>query len=85
MTVRFGDFEWDEAKARVNQRKHGVTFLEAVTVFLDPLGLDLVDDEHANRWILVGRSALHRTLLVVYATSRGRYTANHQRASRNTP
>ena len=30
-------FEWDEAKATENQRKHGVSFEEAVTVFDDPL------------------------------------------------
>ena len=28
-TFRFGDFEWDEAKARANLRKHGVSFSEA--------------------------------------------------------
>ncbi|MCF7855902.1 MAG: BrnT family toxin, partial [Candidatus Pacebacteria bacterium] len=28
-------FEWDEAKNRANKRKHGVTFEEAQTVFLD--------------------------------------------------
>ena len=26
------DFEWDEAKAEANERKHGVSFAEAVTV-----------------------------------------------------
>jgi len=35
-------FEWDEAKAAENQRKHGVSFEEAVTVFDDPL-FDLQD------------------------------------------
>jgi hypothetical protein len=35
-TFRFGDFEWDEAKARANLRKHGVSFSEAATCFLDP-------------------------------------------------
>jgi uncharacterized protein len=29
------DFEWDEIKARTNQRKHGVSFLEATEVFSD--------------------------------------------------
>ena len=35
-TFRFGDFEWDETKARANLRKHGVSFAEAATCFLDP-------------------------------------------------
>ena len=30
-------FEWDPKKARLNLRKHGVSFDEAVTVFYDPL------------------------------------------------
>jgi len=47
-------FEWDPAKARTNQRKHGVTFEEAVNVFDDPRALveqDRTDDES-------GRAAL---------------------------
>ena len=39
-TVRFeaGDltFEWDDAKARANRKKHGVSFEEAATVFSIP-------------------------------------------------
>jgi uncharacterized DUF497 family protein len=30
-------FEWDENKARLNLRKHRVTFIEAISVFEDPL------------------------------------------------
>lgn len=29
-------FSWDEKKAEANLRKHGVSFDEAATVFLDP-------------------------------------------------
>ncbi len=35
-TIRAGDFEWDSAKAAANVRKHGVSFAEAISVFLDP-------------------------------------------------
>jgi hypothetical protein len=31
------DYEWDPEKDRINQQKHGVSFAEASTVFLDPL------------------------------------------------
>jgi len=31
------EFEWDEAKAAANERKHGVTFAEAAPTFADPL------------------------------------------------
>jgi uncharacterized DUF497 family protein len=66
-TITVGEFEWDSRKAEANARKHGVTFEEAVTVFLDPLALDLVDDLDPDRWIVIGRSSFDRTLLVVYA------------------
>jgi uncharacterized DUF497 family protein len=31
------EFDWDPAKFEQNLRKHGVTFIEAATVFGDPL------------------------------------------------
>jgi uncharacterized DUF497 family protein len=33
------DFEWDDAKADSNERKHGVAFAEAMTVFADALSV----------------------------------------------
>jgi uncharacterized DUF497 family protein len=33
-------FEWDPRKAAANQRTHGVSFAEAVTVMDDDLGLE---------------------------------------------
>ena len=36
-------FEWDDDKAAVNDRKHGVTFAEAATVFDNPLAAGFVD------------------------------------------
>jgi uncharacterized DUF497 family protein len=32
-------FEWDEAKAKTNARKHGVRFEDAMLVFVDPYAL----------------------------------------------
>ena len=63
-------FEWDEEKAETNERKHGVTFLEAVTVFDDDLALIIPDPEHSdeeNRFIIVGESRQNRLLLVAHA------------------
>jgi uncharacterized protein len=48
-TVRVGEFEWDETKARANVRKHGVTFEEAMTVFLDELAVPFEEGEHTDR------------------------------------
>ena len=68
---RFGEleFNWDERKAAVNARKHGVRFEEAATVFVDPLGR-IYDDpdhsEHEARFLLVGHSLAGRILLVVH-------------------
>jgi uncharacterized DUF497 family protein len=66
-TVRHGHFEWDTAKARANQRKHGVSFEEAATCFLDPYGLDVGDLVHAERLVLIAYAKTSRILTVVYA------------------
>jgi len=36
-------FEWDDEKAATKAAKHGVSFDEAATVFLDPLYLIFAD------------------------------------------
>jgi uncharacterized DUF497 family protein len=67
-------FQWNKAKAAVNLRKHGVSFDEAQTVFLDPLSLMVQDDGHSNsedRFVIIGRSARKRLLVVVF-TDRNR-------------
>jgi uncharacterized DUF497 family protein len=69
-TVRFGDFEWDDGKARQNAKKHGVTFTDAMLCFLDPRGVDLADAIHPDRFILIAASRVHRILCVVYAERR---------------
>ena len=58
-------FAWDEAKSRENKRKHGVTFEEAETVFLDDWGVLIEDeDEEEERFVLIGTSAGVRVLVV---------------------
>ena len=61
------EFEWHEAKARANERKHGVTFAEACTVFADPLTLLEGDAVNPERFRILGISSSDRLLLVVYA------------------
>ena len=66
-------FEWDPAKARANVAKHGVSFEEAATVFVDPEALDGPDVRHSlaeQRRLRIGRSALRRVLTIAY-TERG--------------
>ena len=68
-TVVVGDFEWEEKKASANERKHGVTFVEAMTAFLDERGLAAPDGEHPDRFVLIGMSRALRVLFVVSAES----------------
>ena len=63
-------FTWDPAKAAANERKHGVSFTEAETVFSDEAALLFDDEEHSvneERFLLLGLSARLRVLLVVHA------------------
>ncbi len=58
-------YEWDPKKAKTNLRKHGVSFEEAATVFLDPLAVTYPDPDHSDeetREITIGRSARHRVV-----------------------
>jgi uncharacterized DUF497 family protein len=62
-------FEWDSRKDAANLRKHGVSFEEAATVFLDEHALLIADPEHSKeeeRFILLGLSASLKLLVVVH-------------------
>jgi uncharacterized protein len=63
------EFDWDPAKAARNLAKHGVSFDEAMGVFVDPLALTMPDPDSATieeRWITVGLSRATNLLLVVH-------------------
>lgn len=78
------DFEWDEAKATSNLKKHGVDFADAVGVFDDPLALSMPDDSpDEQRFVGLGADGLGRVLVVVY-TLRG-YKVRIISARRATP
>jgi uncharacterized DUF497 family protein len=69
LTVSY-EFEWDPAKAAANNAKHGVSFEEAVTVFGDPLAINMPDPDHSvteERFLVLGMSARQRLLVVAYA------------------
>ncbi len=60
-------FEWDHAKAVANKRKHGVSFEEAQTIFLDESAMLIDDPDHSRaeeRFLLIGLSTGLRTLTV---------------------
>jgi uncharacterized protein len=64
-------YQWDPNKAKSNQKKHGVGFADAVSVFEDENAIT-IEDEHEteSRFITIGRDILLRILVVVY-TFRG--------------
>jgi uncharacterized DUF497 family protein len=67
--VRELRFEWDERKATTNRRKHGVSFEEARTVFLDEDALQIPDPDHSqaeDRFVMLGVSARLRVLVVCH-------------------
>ncbi len=39
-------FEWDPTKAQRNETKHGVSFLEASTIFDDDYSSTVIDPDH---------------------------------------
>jgi uncharacterized protein len=66
-------FEWDDAKAASNRRKHGVSFDEAVTVFGDADALSFADTDHIDnedRSRTYGLSSKGRLLVVVHTERR---------------
>ena len=81
-------FEWDEAKAEENYRKHRVTFQFAARASADDDGLDLADDRMdygEERWMRIAmvegrpicvactrRTEAHRIISARLATRRER-------------
>lgn len=52
-------FEWDDRKAQSNEKKHGISFNEAETVFYDENARLLHDTEHSSeedRYVMLGMS-----------------------------
>ena len=70
-TGRALHFEWDEEKAEANYAKHGVSFEDAVEVFLDPYRLEAIDERFnygEERLTVLGMVQLD--VLFVVATER---------------
>ena len=62
-------FEWDQNKSEENERKHGITFEEAKTVFNDPFAITIDDPDHSDdeyRYIDIGFSSKSIVLIVWY-------------------
>ena len=62
-------FEWDEKKNRQNIRKHGLSFEEAQSVFLDDHAMRFYDPDHSedeDRFLMLGISFTLRILVVCH-------------------
>ena len=62
-------FEWDPGKDSANQRKHGISFEEAQSVFFDENAIQFYDEGHAeqeDRFIMLGLSIRSRILVVCH-------------------
>jgi uncharacterized DUF497 family protein len=63
-------FVWDEAKNRINQRKHGISFETAARIFEDPNVVSYperrVDEE--ERWHAIGSAGGIAIVLVVHTS-----------------
>lgn len=61
------EIEWDSIKAKKNEKKHQVTFLEAASVFHDPLAITGDDPDHSigeSRFITFGISSSGNLLTI---------------------
>lgn len=66
-------FNWDKNKAKINLKKHGVSFEEALTAFDDEEGILFDDPDHSQeeqRFLLLGISS-QKNLLIVCHCYRG--------------
>lgn len=62
-------FEWDYNKSLINQKKHGVSFVEAKTVFYDSDAIIIDDPDHSEeeeRFIILGLSQKANLLVVCH-------------------
>ncbi len=60
-------YEWDENKNIINQKKHGVSFEEAIEVFDDALQISKLDHRFnyfEERWITIGATKKENILVV---------------------
>jgi uncharacterized protein len=62
-------FAWDSKKNVANEKKHGISFDEAKTVFYDEASIRYFDPDHSgdeDRFIMVGLSQKLRILIVCH-------------------
>jgi len=66
------DYQWDQEKADLNWKKHGIDFADAIGVFEDAYALTVREEviQGEQRFATVGMDFVGRIIVVVY-TYRG--------------
>jgi uncharacterized DUF497 family protein len=62
-------FEWDPVKAASNQKKHGISFEEAQSVFYDEFAVQFFNEDNSeaeDRFLMLGFSDEARLLIVCH-------------------
>ena len=62
-------FDWDQKKNLINQKKHGITFDEASSVFFDEQAILFDDPDHSDteeRFLILGISDNARLCIVCH-------------------
>ena len=63
------EFVWNNFKAAASEKRHGVSFVEAQSVFCDENALHMSDPDHStdeDRFVLLGMSSRLRLLVVCH-------------------
>ncbi|MBR2519237.1 MAG: BrnT family toxin [Selenomonadaceae bacterium] len=71
--IEIGDYiiEWDDNKAEINYKKHGIRFRVAARIFMDENRIDYFDELHSDdeeRWKVIGK--VRDVLAVIYTERR---------------
>ena len=71
--IEVGDLivEWDDNKAEINRKKHGINFEKAAEIFLDEFLIDDLDEEHSDYEDRIKVIGMVEKVLVVIYTERG--------------
>ena len=66
-------FTWDDRKNKINEKKHGISFEEARTVYFDENAIEFFDPDHSEdeeRYLMLGLSFRFRVLVIHYCVRR---------------
>lgn len=65
------NFEWDDEKAKINKKKHGISFKTAARVFLDKNAVYYYDELHSDDEDRIKIIGMVEKILTVIYTERG--------------